>query len=84
MLQVLEQVSKRKLPFVVTFGNHDNEQGMTREQLYDIICQVPGNLDAGSWLGPFSGLCIDREKPLPMRRRMQPSCIAWTLILTPR
>ena len=47
MLQVLEQVSKRKLPFVVTFGNHDNEQGMTREQL--------------SWLGPFSGLCIDRE-----------------------
>ena len=33
MLQVLEQVSKRKLPFVVTFGNHDNEQGMTREQL---------------------------------------------------
>ena len=54
MLQVLEQVSKRKLPFVVTFGNHDNEQGMTREQLYDIICQVPGNLmpDRGSGLSP--------------------------------
>ena len=51
MLQVLEQVSKRKLPFVVTFGNPDNEQGMTRAQLYD----------AGSWLGPFSGLCLDRE-----------------------
>lgn len=26
MLQVLEPVVKRKLPFVVTFGNHDNEQ----------------------------------------------------------
>ena len=54
MLQVLEQVSKRKLPFVVTFGNHDNEQGMTREQIYDIICQVPGNLmpDRGSVLSP--------------------------------
>ena len=54
MLQVLEQVSKRKLPFVVTFGNHDNEQGMTREQLYDIIRQVPGNLmpDRGSALSP--------------------------------
>ena len=52
MLQVLEQVSKRKLPFVVTFGNHDNEQGMTREQLYDIIRQVPGTLmpDRGSAL----------------------------------
>ena len=54
MLQVLEQVSKRKLPFVVTFGNHDNEQGMTREQFYDIIRQVPGNLmpDRGSALSP--------------------------------
>lgn len=54
MLQVLEQVSKRKLPFVVTFGNHDNEQGMTREQLYDIIRQVPGNLmpDRDSVLSP--------------------------------
>lgn len=54
MLQVLEQVSKRKLPFVVTFGNHDNEQGMTWEQLYDIIRQVPGNLmpDRGSVLSP--------------------------------
>ena len=27
MLKVLEQVSKRKLPFVVTFGNQDDEQG---------------------------------------------------------
>ena len=43
MLQVLEPVVKRKLPFVVTFGNHDNEQGMAREQLYDIIRKVPGN-----------------------------------------
>ena len=54
MLQVLGQVEHRHLPFVVTFGNHDNEQGMTREQLYDIIRQVPGNLmpDRGSVLSP--------------------------------
>lgn len=54
MLQVLELVSKRKLPFVVTFGNHDNEQGMTREQLYDIIRKVPGNLlpERGTALSP--------------------------------
>ena len=54
MLQVLEQVSKRKLPFVVTFGNHDDEQGMTREQLYDIIRKVPGNLmpERGNVLSP--------------------------------
>lgn len=54
MRKVLEQVSKRKLPFVVTFGNHDDEQGMTREQLYDIIRTVPGNLlpDRGTALSP--------------------------------
>lgn len=44
MCQVLEQVSKRNIPFVVTFGNHDDEQGMTRTQLYDVIRELPGNL----------------------------------------
>lgn len=54
MLQVLEQVSKRQLPFAFTFGNHDDEQGMTRQQLYDIIRKVPGNLlpDRGTALSP--------------------------------
>ena len=32
MRTVLNLVSKREIPFAVTFGNHDNEQGMTREQ----------------------------------------------------
>lgn len=54
MRQVLEAIARRKIPFVVTFGNHDNEQGMTREQLYDIIRTVPGNLlpDRGTTLSP--------------------------------
>ena len=34
MLKVLEQVSKRKLPFVVTFGNHDDEQGLSLIHIY--------------------------------------------------
>lgn len=54
MRRVLELAAKRKLPFAVTFGNHDDEQGMTRAQLYDIIRQVPGNLmpERGSSLSP--------------------------------
>ena len=54
LLQVLEPVSKRKIPFVVTFGNHDNEQKMTREQLYDVIRKVPSNIlhDRGDVLSP--------------------------------
>lgn len=54
MRQVLEPIARRKIPFVVTFGNHDDEQGMTRQQLYDVIRTVPGNLlpDRGATLSP--------------------------------
>lgn len=54
MRQVLEPIARRKIPFVVTFGNHDDEQGMTRQQLYDVIRTVPGNLlpDRGTTLSP--------------------------------
>lgn len=44
MRTVLEQVSKKKLPFAVMFGNHDNEQGLTREELLKIIKSIPYNL----------------------------------------
>lgn len=44
MRKVLEQVSNREYPFVVTFGNHDDEQEVTRAQLYDLIRQIPFNL----------------------------------------
>lgn len=44
LCQVLECVSSHNVPFVVTFGNHDDEQGMNRIQLYDIIRTIPGNL----------------------------------------
>ena len=44
MLQVLELVERRKLRLVVTFGIHDNDQGKTRAELYDLIRGVPGNL----------------------------------------
>ncbi len=41
---VLNQIAKRKLPFAMMFGNHDDEQGLTRQQLFEIIKTVPGNL----------------------------------------
>lgn len=44
MVTVLRRVAAHKVPFVVTFGNHDDEQGMSRAQLYDIVRSVPGNL----------------------------------------
>lgn len=44
MRTVLNLVSKREIPFAVTFGNHDNEQGLTREELLKIIQSIPHNL----------------------------------------
>lgn len=44
MLQVLEQVSAQKIPFATTFGNHDDEHGLWRPALYDLIRKVPYNL----------------------------------------
>lgn len=46
MRTVLNLVSKRKIPFAVTFGNHDNEQGLSREELFKIIQTIPHNLTA--------------------------------------
>lgn len=44
MKTVLELVAKRKIPFGVVYGNHDDEQGMSREELLKIIQEVPYNL----------------------------------------
>lgn len=54
MRVVLSCVSDRKIPFVVTFGNHDDEQGKTRSELYDIIRSVPYNVqpDRGDEASP--------------------------------
>lgn len=44
MRTILNLAARRKIPFGVVFGNHDNEQGLSRAQLYDIIKTIPYNL----------------------------------------
>lgn len=44
MRTILNLAAKRQIPFGMTFGNHDNEQGLTRTQLFDIIRTIPYNL----------------------------------------
>lgn len=41
MTDVMAAVSSHKIPFCTTFGNHDDEQGLTRSELYDIISATP-------------------------------------------
>ncbi len=37
MNAILDCIERHNVPYVVLFGNHDEEQGMTNAQLYDII-----------------------------------------------
>ncbi|WP_455628549.1 metallophosphoesterase family protein [Parabacteroides chinchillae] len=41
---VLKTVSDRKIPFAITFGNHDHEQGMTNDQLFAAVADMPYNI----------------------------------------
>ncbi|MDR1381616.1 MAG: metallophosphoesterase family protein [Tannerella sp.] len=42
--EVLQMVSDHKIPFGITFGNHDDEFGMSRQELYDLTKNIPYNL----------------------------------------
>lgn len=44
LLNVLRTVSDRKIPFAILFGNHDDEQGATREELFEAAESLPYNL----------------------------------------
>ncbi|MDR1896618.1 MAG: metallophosphoesterase family protein [Prevotellaceae bacterium] len=41
---VIEPVIRRKLPWALVFGNHDNEQDLNYEQLADLIQSTPYNV----------------------------------------
>lgn len=42
--KAFEPVISRGIPFAFTFGNHDDEQGMTRQEIFQFIKDMPGNL----------------------------------------
>lgn len=59
MRTILNLASSRKIPFGVTFGNHDDEQGLTRTQLFDIIRTIPYNLtDSVAGVGGASNFIL--------------------------
>lgn len=44
MRTVLNLAAERGIPFGMMFGNHDDEQGLTRKELFDIVRTIPCNL----------------------------------------
>lgn len=43
--EIFAPISARKIPFAVTFGNHDEEFGRTRAQMLDIVRSIPYNIN---------------------------------------
>lgn len=43
LMTVLDCVVSRNIPFVITFGNHDDELDKSRSELYDIARKMPYN-----------------------------------------
>lgn len=41
---MLQPTVSRGIPFAMTFGNHDDEQGLSREELFELIRKYKGNL----------------------------------------
>ena len=68
MRKVLSYATDRKIPFVVTFGNHDNEQGKTRAELYDVIRSMPFNIqpDRGGVESPDYVLTLKSSDGMPL------------------
>lgn len=44
LFQAIEPVVSRGIPFSVVWGNHDDEFGLSRQELFDLIKNVPNNL----------------------------------------
>jgi 3',5'-cyclic AMP phosphodiesterase CpdA len=41
---ICEPVVSRNIPFAITLGNHDDEQDLTRREIFDLVKEFPGNL----------------------------------------
>ena len=46
MKAALAPIIERGIPFAVTFGNHDDEQDLTRKQLLELALEMKGNLSS--------------------------------------
>lgn len=44
VLKAVAPAVRRGIPFAVAFGNHDDEFDATREELFEVLAQLPGNL----------------------------------------
>ena len=44
----LQPLVERGIPFAVTLGNHDSDFSLSRQQMYDLVRSLPGNVNSAS------------------------------------
>lgn len=44
--EILSPMSERKIPFAVALGNHDEEFGLSRKEVFDIVKSLPYNINS--------------------------------------
>ncbi len=70
--RITAPVIDRKIPFAVTLGNHDHEQGVTREEIAKIVTTYPYNLNNPSGSNP--GRVMDNVIPIYGSSRPLQAC----------
>ena len=58
----LTPLVKRNIPFTLTFGNHDQQAGLSKKALWDLYSAFPG-LVPGEKMGSLGSRCVYLYKP---------------------
>lgn len=69
MKRLVAHIDAQGVPFVMLFGNHDEEQGFPNATLYDIIRKAKNNVMPERSYQPVARLCpCDKRRQRPTRR----------------
>ena len=72
--RIMEPVVSRGIPFAVTFGNHDEQSGMTNDEQMEIYRNIPGCVD---WLNSRRRGLLPSESGILKKRRPLWRFISW-------
>ena len=73
---ITKLVIDRNIPFAVTLGNHDHEQGVTREEIAHFVTTYPLNLNTPAVPG-VSGVMNDQIPIYSHKDRLNPAALVY-------
>ena len=72
---VVEPVVEKKLPFVVAFGNHDDQECLSKEEQLEIYRSYPGCLNQDPDIPGVGNTCL----PITAKGAEDPSILLWIM-----